>query len=287
MKKKNGMYIDGHEQEDVVNYHKKFVQHWKEYKKRFVIYDNKGQVVSQPHGFAVPGVRFCLILVTHDELTFYENDCRKTKWVHEKEKAATEKKGEGQSIMVSNFLTVEWGQLKDGNKYVDSEHCVKESLTSVREAWVIFKAGKSQDGWFSGEDLLQQVDMAIDIFEGKTNRFATGLFLFDNAPSHQKCTPDALSAQKMPKNPHLTWTHYKEGPKMRIMQFGEDQRIQDLYFDDNHLTMPGWFKGMEVIIHECSLWPENGMNAQCDGFKCVAAIDFYSHSLILWSRNPI
>ena len=143
MKKKNGMYIDGHEQEDVVNYCKKFVQHWKEYEKRFVIYDNKGQVVSQPHGFAVPGVQFCLILVTHDESTFYENDGRKTKWVHEKEKAATEKKGEGQSIMVSDFLTVEWGRLKDGNKYVDSEHCVEESLTSVREAWVIFKAGKS------------------------------------------------------------------------------------------------------------------------------------------------
>ena len=194
MKKKNDMYIDGHEQEDVINYRKKFVQRWKEYEKQFVIYDNKGWVVSQPHGFAVPGVQFHLILVTHDELTFYENDCRKTKWVHEKEKAATEKKGEGQSIMVSDFLTVKWGWLKDGKKYVDSEHCVKESLTSVREAQVIFKAGKSRDGWFSGEDLLQQVDMAINIFEGKTNGFATGLFLFDNKPSHQKRASDALSA---------------------------------------------------------------------------------------------
>lgn len=132
-KKKNGMYIDGHEQEDVVDYRKKFVQRWKEYEKRFVIYNNEGQVVSQLHGFAVPGVRFRLILVTHDESTFYENDRRKTKWVHEKEKAATEKKGEGQSIMASDFLTAEWGRLKDGDKYVDSEHCVKESLTSLSE----------------------------------------------------------------------------------------------------------------------------------------------------------
>jgi hypothetical protein len=51
---------------------------------------------------------------------------------------------------------------------------------------VIFKAGKNRDGWFSGEDLLQQVDAAIDIFEGKTNGFATGLFLFDNAPTSGK-----------------------------------------------------------------------------------------------------
>jgi hypothetical protein len=134
MKKKTGMCIDGHEWEDVVNYRKKFVQCWKEYEKRFVIYENKGQVVSWPHGFAVPGVQFCLILVTHDELTFYENDCRKTKWVHEKEKAATEKKGEGQSIMASGFLMVEWRQLKDGDKYVDlHEHCIKERLTSSSE----------------------------------------------------------------------------------------------------------------------------------------------------------
>jgi hypothetical protein len=70
--------------------------------------------------------------------------------------------------------------------------------------------------------------MAIDIFEGKTNGFATGSFLFDNAPSHQKHAPNALSAQKMPKNLHPTWTHHKEGLKMRMTWFGEDQRIQDL-----------------------------------------------------------
>lgn len=117
-KKKNGMYIDGHEREDVVDYRKKFVERWKDYEKRFVIFNNEGQVVSQPQGFAVPGVRFRLILVTHDESTFYENDRRKTKWVHEKEKAVAEKKGEGQSIMASDFLTVEWGRLKDGDEYV-------------------------------------------------------------------------------------------------------------------------------------------------------------------------
>ncbi|CAA7263722.1 unnamed protein product [Cyclocybe aegerita] len=32
--------------------------------------------------------------------------------------------------------------------------------------------------------------------------------------------------------------------------------------------MPGWFKGMENIIRERSLWPQRGLNAQCEGFKC-------------------
>ena len=69
-------------------------------------------------------------------------------------------------------------------------------------------------GWFSADDLLKQVENAIDIFEVKTNNFATGLFMFDNAPSHQKQAPDALTARKMPKHPHATQTSMKGGPKM-------------------------------------------------------------------------
>jgi len=64
------------------------------------------------------------------------------------------------------------------------------------------------------DDLLKQVDHAINIFETKTNGFATGPFLFDNAPSHQKQVPNALSAQKMPKNPNKDWSHKKDGPCM-------------------------------------------------------------------------
>ena len=34
--------------------------------------------------------------------------------------------------------------------------------------------------------------------------------------------------------------------------------------------MPRWFKGMmEIIIHDWGLWPQKGLNAQCEGFKCV------------------
>jgi len=53
-----------------------------------------------------------------------------------------------------------------------------------REARLLFHAGKNHDGWFSSDDLLIQVDQAIDIFEAKTNGFGVALFLFDNAPSH-------------------------------------------------------------------------------------------------------
>jgi len=115
--KRKGMYIDGHEREDVVEYRKGFVERWKEYEKCFIIYNNDRNVVSIPTGFPVPqGVRFRLILVTHDESTFYENDRRKTLWINDNTKAVAEKKGEGQSIMVSEFLTSEWGRLKNGDE---------------------------------------------------------------------------------------------------------------------------------------------------------------------------
>ena len=111
------MYVDGHEREDVVAYRKGFVEHWKEYEKHFIIYDIDGNVLSKPTGFPVPqGLRFRLILVTHDESTFYENDRRKMHWINNSTKAVAEKKGEGQSIMASDFLTSEWGWLKDGDE---------------------------------------------------------------------------------------------------------------------------------------------------------------------------
>ena len=43
---------------------------------------------------------------------------------------------------------------------------------------------------------------------------------------------------------------------------------QPFYFPDDHPTMPGWFKGMEEIIRERGLWPEDGLPAECPGFKC-------------------
>ncbi|KAI5823804.1 hypothetical protein K523DRAFT_210212, partial [Schizophyllum commune Tattone D] len=234
-RKRNGMYIDGHERPDVVEAREKFVQRWKEYEKRFVHFDNDGNPLPPPPGFPVPGGRFRLIPVTHDESTFYQNDTRRVYWQHTSTRAAPQPKGEGQSIMVSDFLTSEWGRLRS-----DTDG----------EARVIFKAGKNRDGWFTAVELIAQVDRAIDIFEGRVNGFAQGLFLFDNAPSHQKRAADALSARKMPKGPSEGWTHNNSGCRMRDGYYGQQKTRQPLYFPDDHPTMPGWFKGMEQIIRE-------------------------------------
>ena len=64
----------------------------------------------------------------------------------------------------------------------------------------MFKPGKNRDGYFDSKELIRQVDRAIEIFEAKANGLAQGLFLFDNAPSHLKRAPDAISARKMVKS---------------------------------------------------------------------------------------
>ena len=38
-----------------------------------------------------------------------------------------------------------------------------------RDARIVFKAGKNNDGYFDADDLLTQVDRAINIFEDRTN----------------------------------------------------------------------------------------------------------------------
>jgi hypothetical protein len=110
-----------------------------------------------------------------------------------------------------------------------------------RSARIVFKAGKNRDGYFNCDDLIEQVDKAIDIFEERTNGFAS--------TSHQKRADDALSARKMPKNPSPDWVHRKGGARMRNASLPNGQP-QNHYFDHDHPTMPGWFKGMEVIIRE-------------------------------------
>jgi hypothetical protein len=94
-------------------------------------------------------------------------------------------------------------------------------IDTDRKAHLFFKAGKNQDGYFTGEDLIKQVDQAINIFDAKTNGFATGLFMFDNAPGHQQQALGALSAHYMPKNPHKTWMH-KGGPHNAWMVEGHE-----------------------------------------------------------------
>lgn len=154
-KTKTGMYIDGHEREDVVAYRNAFVERWAGYEMCFHIWDDNGNSLPPHRSDALP-FALPLILVTHDESTFFQNDERKTSWSHQDSQPAPKPKGEGQSLMVSDFLTAEWGRLRDDNRFgfffflrilliilQRGPHCIQ---TGEKSRWVLRRKGTHRTG---------------------------------------------------------------------------------------------------------------------------------------------
>ena len=130
-------------------------------------------------------------------------------------------KGEGISLMVSDFLTADWVCLCDDNRCTVAGLVLWSHSHSPTpggsKAQIIFWPGKNREGWFTADHLLAQVNHMINIFNGLTNGDAQALFIFDNAPSHQKQANDAISAQQMVKGVHLfsfsfSHSHSSSGP---------------------------------------------------------------------------
>jgi hypothetical protein len=107
-----GQYKDGHEWEDVVTYRQNiflpffnsispFTRHW----------NSDGELAN-----AVNPILGCHIVVwVHDESTFYANDRRTLRWVHESESTKPYAKGEGASLMVADFVSADFGWLQGSN----------------------------------------------------------------------------------------------------------------------------------------------------------------------------
>jgi hypothetical protein len=66
-KRKNGMYIDGHERDNIVAYRHVFVHRWADYKMQFQIWDANGNPRPLPYLYDLRP----LILITHDESVFF------------------------------------------------------------------------------------------------------------------------------------------------------------------------------------------------------------------------
>ena len=97
-----GVYVDGHEREDVKNYRNNvFLPKWRELTERFVQFEENG-AWKKPN---LPEVVSPLVLVTHDESTFNANDGRRKAWM-EKNKQPIRPKGQAKGIMVSGKLCI-------------------------------------------------------------------------------------------------------------------------------------------------------------------------------------
>ena len=272
VKKHRGLYFDGHEREDVVDYcQNHFLPTWNSLLPRMQKWNKNGN--QEPLNLAT-GVK-TVVPWFNDESIFYGNDRRQSGWVHKDASPEPYKKGEGASKMFAEFFSPDYGYLTshDGSK----------------SARVIWKPGKNGDGYFDNEDFLKQVDMAIDILT-EDYPDEDHLLVFDNATTHLKRPEDALSASKMPKftsregsNWGVEVTKRDEAGKIIYGPDGKPLKTkiwiadgwfngqqQSFYFEEGH-PQAGVFKGMAVILQEWGYANASSLRAQCKGFKCPQA----------------
>ena len=182
--RKKGIYFDGHERPDVLEYRVTFLKKMEEFEKLMPIFEGNNMDQKNP---ILSDEEKLHILVTHDECLFYANDDRPTIWAPLGE-PPLRKKGQGKSIMVSDFLLETIGCLK----LTDEQ--AKIYLEISQKAQKFLQPGKNEEGWWTSKHLIEQVkNLAIPIFE-IMHPNATAVFAFDNSTNHGALADDALCA---------------------------------------------------------------------------------------------
>jgi hypothetical protein len=144
---RQGVYYDGHEREDVVAYRGEFLNRMATFERLMAQYTEDCEHEILPE---LENGQQRIILVTHDESHFYANDGRRQYW-RLPHTQSLRSKHLGQSIHVSEFLTESRGRLR----LSDEEARINPRVP--QEAQVLLHSGKNQEGYWTGEHVLQQV----------------------------------------------------------------------------------------------------------------------------------
>jgi len=145
------------------------------------------------------------------------------------------KKGNRRLIMISEFLLEECGRLKLNSQQI------QENPSILQEAHIYLQPGKNQDGYWTNEHLINQIQIkVIPIFEILFPN-CIGLFAFDNSSNHAAFKSNALVANKMNLKPR------RKQPKMKDTIFRSNNQHQSMIND------AGEPKGMKQILIERGL----------------------------------
>jgi hypothetical protein len=112
-----GQYFEGHEREDVVAYRQtNYIPTWKGFEDRMAVYTLDGTTIDLERTPKLRPGEKQVIVWFHDESTFYAHDRRLIRWVYLGEHPTISPKGEGNSVMIGNYVCAElgWMQGKDG-----------------------------------------------------------------------------------------------------------------------------------------------------------------------------
>ena len=227
---KKGLYFDGHERDDVIEYRK--------------IYLRKIEVLQSTHlppptcltgqteellGNETSEKR--LVLIYHDESSFHANDGQSWQW-SEEDRMIIRPKGQGRGLMISDFIEEHGGYLHLAPE--EHEIATLSSPDLPAKARVIFKFGAQGDGYWNNELFIKQVKTAMKIAEFKYPKAQNTLvFLFDQSSGHCAYADDALIAHKMNvsnggKQPFMRETYWDGEPQKLITASGEQWGLKTL-----------------------------------------------------------
>jgi hypothetical protein len=155
------------------------------------IYGNDyGDDVHETKQPTLTGDQKKIVMVTHDEATFYANESKEKGWFLSGE-IQLKAKGPGRSVMVSEFQCPCHGTMRHNG------------MISRK----LFKAGAGREGYWSHQEVVRQLkEEAIPIFRA-LHADCIVVFLFDQSSNHEACSSDALVASRMSRDAQL----YEEG----------------------------------------------------------------------------
>ncbi|KAE9385106.1 hypothetical protein BT96DRAFT_1092754, partial [Gymnopus androsaceus JB14] len=195
-----GVYVDGHEREDVVASRKKFID----------IFERE-IFPFHPPVLNIGGRTYCIIC--QDECCCHANDQCNCVWQEEGVQPLRDK-SRGRIVHTSDFVLEASGYLKltpeeisEQMKLPEEPHWVPHPPplgTSYRirsfEARRIIYPGANHDPWWDMKQLIAQVKDTIQIFDVKFPR-DVAVFVFDCSSAHESFSEDALRAHKMNRGP--------------------------------------------------------------------------------------
>lgn len=225
------IYFDGHERADVVEYRKAWAKRMVNYRKSMVEYE--GEEMDEKIAPRLREREKKIVWVTHDECTFYSNDGRENFWLEANE-SIIKKKGQGASIMVSDFLCPCHGPLR-----LPKEKA--ESLGLPENARCIILPGINRQGFWKSEDMVKQLrNKAIPIFKA-LHPNSVALFTFDQSTNHNAYHRDALVVNRMTLNSKEEKEYnFKDGWYLH----GTERIEQSMYEMRNDKK---WFKGIKQV----------------------------------------
>ncbi|RPA79191.1 hypothetical protein BJ508DRAFT_363381 [Ascobolus immersus RN42] len=196
---RKGVYIDGHEREDVVEYRAKFVEQMQNIfdSGLLVRLDEETGEVIMPKPENIPNGRKPIMLFTHDESTFNANDGIRSAWLL-KGHQILRPKARGKGIMVSDVIT-QIGRLVVPDHITEAD-MIKAGLNpGRRDAAEMLEYGK--DNWWDSEKMCKHILEVVEPMAKLVYPDCELVFLFDNATNHSCFAPDALNVTEMNLNP--------------------------------------------------------------------------------------